>query len=92
MIDVTQMAVNDQVPNAIFDFAVPNGSIDRGRDGKVIFFHPGGEDLMDLWAAWCISVSQPFGVRQRHAFLWPAVVTAASILFTLILAVKILRT
>ena len=58
-IDVQELAVNDSVPDAVFAFTPPPGTLTYDVDGEVTAFEPGGRDILDLWAALCSEYYPP---------------------------------
>ncbi len=75
-IDVTHLAVNDQVPDALFDFHPPRGTIFLGAEGRPIAFVPGGEDLLDEWGALCVSLCPP--TSSQSQLDWPLILSLVS--------------
>lgn len=71
-IRVSQLAVNEQVPDEVFAIDLPPGTITTGPDGAPVEFQPRGADLLEFWGTWC-SVVAPASTPPRPLF-WLIVV------------------
>jgi hypothetical protein len=65
-IGLTALGVNDQVPDSVFEFDPPQGTLTLGAHEDVVAFKPGGQELLDLWAAACVRLYPP----SRSSGLW----------------------
>ncbi len=52
------LAVNDRVPDSMFRFVPPPGTLTYNSGKQVIAFEEGGEELLKLWSACCIHRAQ----------------------------------
>lgn len=87
-IDVEQLAVNGGVPDALFEFKPPPGTLTYDVKEKVIGFEPGGEDLLDLWGAVCADVFPPDPPQRPPT--WQFVLSAATCLVGLVAGIAAL--
>lgn len=90
-IDVQQLAANEAVSDALFEFEPPPGTITFSEKEEIIGFAPGGENLLDLWGAVCSEVfppSSPTKAAVRQPLLFAG---SLSGLGALVLAGMLLR-
>jgi len=64
-INVVQLAINDQVPADVFAIRLPSGTL-TVRNGVVQGIEPQGEELLDMWSAWCL-VELPRKLMPLHS-------------------------
>lgn len=75
-LELQELAVNDAVPDAIFRFKPPPGTITYDAKDNTVAFEPRGEDLLDLWGAVCWDVFPPSPPKSTP--FWQVALSAAT--------------
>lgn len=63
LLEVTRLYVNSAVPDAVFEFSAPPGTLTIQEENPIAF-EGGGEDLLDLWCAVCATALLPRSPRS----------------------------
>lgn len=72
-VKVTRLAVNSQIPLDVFETKIPPGTLSVTREEEPTLITRGGQELMDVWGAWCATVLPV--TKPRRYFNWLAYLT-----------------
>jgi hypothetical protein len=90
-LDIQKLAINETVSDAVFEFSPQPGMLTVNDENEPIGHEPGGEDLLDLWAAVCADVFPPYPANISS--VWSARASqATSAIALLTIAYLMLRT
>ena len=75
-LEITKLYVNDNVPDDLFTFVPPPGTLTM-QGAQPVAFQAGGKDLLDFWCAVCLDAFPPKPTQARGA-LWVSVPLAVA--------------